>query len=199
MTRIKLCGLSRPEHVQWANEAGADYIGFVFARSRRMVTEEQASKLSALVDGRIQVVGVFVDAPLEQIVSLLDDKVIDLVQLHGSEDAGYIQALRRYTELPIIKALRNPTIDDLQSPSAVGADYLLLDSAQPGSGQCFDWTVAKACTIPFFLAGGLGVGNLHAAITGCNPFAVDLSSAVEISGLKDRQLMVEVVACAHRW
>lgn len=198
MTKIKICGLSRPEHIQWANEVLADYIGFVFAPSRRMVTEEQAIGLSGLVDPRIQVVGVFVDAPLGRIVSLIDKNVINLIQLHGNETAEYIHALRRCTTLPVIKALKAPSIDDFQSPSALAADYLLLDSAQPGSGRCFDWSVAKACTKPIFLAGGLAVENLEAAIACCHPFAVDLSSTVEVAGRKDRRRMHEVVACAHR-
>ena len=198
MTRIKICGLSLPEHVQWANEVLVDYVGFVFASSRRMVSEEQAIELSALVDPRIQVVGVFVDAPLGRIVSLSDKQVINLIQLHGNESAEYIHEIRRLTNLDVIKALRSPSVDDLQSPSAEAADYLLLDSAQPGSGRCFDWTVAKACSKPFFLAGGLGAHNLEDAIACCHPFAVDLSSAVEVSGRKDRFLMHQAVACAHR-
>lgn len=199
MTRIKICGLSKKEHILWANEVLPDYIGFVFAPSRRSVTIEQAINLRTLSDRRILAVGVFVDAPLAQIYSLLEKGVIDLVQLHGDESVQYIQALRMKTNLPIIKAFKNPKPSDLLSPLALAADYLLLDSKQPGSGQCFDWSVTKSCTKPFFLAGGLNVENLGSAIQSCKPYAVDLSSSVEVSGQKDQQRMAEVVACAHRW
>ena len=198
MTRIKICGLSKPEHILWANEVLPDYIGFVFAPSRRMVTEEQAVDLRQLVDRRILVVGVFVDAPLIQILSLLDKQVLDLIQLHGNESEQYIQSLRMHSGLPVIKALKDPTPLDLLSPAAFASDYLLLDSKQPGSGQCFDWSVAKACSRPFFLAGGLTMENLASAIQCCKPYAVDLSSGVEIEGQKNLQRMQQVVACAHR-
>ncbi|MDD3057362.1 MAG: phosphoribosylanthranilate isomerase [Sphaerochaeta sp.] len=199
MTRIKLCGLSKREHVLWANEVLPDFIGFVFATSKRRVTMEQALSLRALVDPRIQVVGVFVDEPQERILSLVAQQGIDLIQLHGEESADYIRTLRMRTRLPIIKALRNPSPHDFESPEALSSDYLLLDARQPGSGQSFDWSVTKACTKPFFLAGGLTPENLAQAITTCKPFAVDLSSGVERLGQKDRLRMHQAVACAHRW
>ena len=198
MTKIKICGLSKKEHIFWANEVLPDYIGFVFAPSRRSVTIEQAIELRALLDRRILAVGVFVDAPVAQIYSLLEKGVIDLIQLHGCESVHYIQALREHANIPIIKAFKDPKPSDLLCPSALVADYLLLDSKQPGSGQCFDWSVTNACSKPFFLAGGLTIENLGSAIQYCKPYAVDLSSSVEIAGQKDRKRMAEVVACAHR-
>ena len=105
MTKIKLCGLSRPEDIQAANRLRPDYVGFVFApKSRRYVTTTQAKALKEVLDEGIQTVGVFVDAPMDQVARLLHEGVIDVAQLHGHEEDGYIQMLRRQTERPIWQA-----------------------------------------------------------------------------------------------
>ena len=107
MTRIKFCGLTRPCDIEAANELKPDYIGFVFARkSKRYVDPAAAKELKALLDPEIKVVGVFVDEDLEKLADLLNNRVIDLAQLHGSEDEDYIRRLRQLTDKPIIKAFR---------------------------------------------------------------------------------------------
>ncbi|WP_332447559.1 phosphoribosylanthranilate isomerase [Sphaerochaeta sp.] len=194
MTKIKICGLRTPEHIQWANQLRPDYIGFVFAPSRRRVTHAEAAQLKHMLDDRILAVGVFVDARQTDILELAHKQVIDLIQLHGNESTAYINTLRTYTDLPIIKALRSPLSPILESP----ADYLLLDGKLPGSGQLADWSAAQHCKQPFFLAGGLHAGNLETAILSCSPFGVDLSSGVEIAGQKDRNLIAQVIEIAHR-
>ena len=107
MTRIKFCGLTRPCDIEAANELKPDYIGFVFARkSKRYVDPAAAKELKVLLDPEIKVVGVFVDEDLEKLADLLNNRVIDLAQLHGSEDEDYIRRLRQLADKPIIKAFR---------------------------------------------------------------------------------------------
>lgn len=197
MTRIKLCGLSRREHIEWANESDCDYLGFVFAPSRRQVSIEQAHILKSLVKPSIQVVGVFVDAPLDEVLAIARSGIIDMIQLHGNEDAHYLQALRKGCDKAIIKAVAAVNTKAVAQASTIACDYLLFDAQKAGSGVPFNWAVTKACTRPFFLAGGLNPLNLQQAIEETHPFAVDMSSGLELNGQKDRALMLQAVRIAH--
>jgi len=197
MTRIKLCGLTEENHILWANEAGCDYIGFVFAPSRRQVSFEKAKGLRKLLSSSILPVGVFADSPIEEILSLFRSNVISLVQLHGNEDESYILELKKYCPLPIIKAIDATNTISLRLALDSSADYLLLDAKKGGSGLSFDWDLAKICTRPYFLAGGLHPGNMKEAITKNRAYAVDLSSGLEEAGEKTRSLMLEATRVAH--
>ncbi len=197
MTRIKLCGLKEENHIHWANEAECDYIGFVFAPSRRQVSFEKAQGLRKLLSPSILPVGVFVDAPIEEILSLSNSEVISLIQLHGNEDESYIQELKRKCWLPIIKAIDATDKNALRLALGSSADYVLLDAKKGGSGVSFDWELTKSCTRPYFLAGGLNPANLKQAITRNHAFAVDLSSGLEEAGEKTRTLMLEATRIAH--
>lgn len=142
------------EDIEYANEVLPEFIGFVFApKSRRYVSFEQAKKLRGELDYRIAAVGVFVDEDIENIVRLVKDEVIDMVQLHGSEDNAYIAKLREMAEVPIIQAFK--IIDSYDAESAVlsDADFVLLDSGM-GTGKTFDWSLIKSINRPYFLAGG---------------------------------------------
>ncbi len=197
MTRIKLCGLKEEAHIHWANEAGCDYIGFVFAPSRRQVSFAKAKELSTLLLPSILAVGVFADAPIDDILALSRSRVISLVQLHGNEDESYIQELKKTCTLPIIKAIDATDKIALRLGMDCSADYLLLDAKRGGSGLSFDWDLTKDCSRPFFLAGGLHIGNLKEAITKTGAFAVDVSSGLEEAGEKARSLMLETTRVAH--
>lgn len=194
MTKIKLCGMQREEHIEWANESGCDYIGFVFAPSRRQISREVAADLRRRVNPAIAVVGVFVDEPVEHIIRIAEEGIIDLIQLHGREDEAYLRALRSVCSLPIIKAVCNPHTTVVESSTA---DYILLDGAKGGSGKMFDWRQASGYDKPIFLAGGLHAGNLENAIRTVCPYAVDMSSGLEERGEKQRHLMVQATAIAH--
>ncbi|MGD9927657.1 MAG: phosphoribosylanthranilate isomerase [Sphaerochaeta sp.] len=194
MTKIKLCGMQREEHIEWANEAGCDYIGFVFAPSRRQISRAVAADLRKRVSSSISVVGVFVDESIEHIARIADEGTIDLIQLHGSEDEVYLQTLRSVCSLPIIKAVCNPHTTVVESSTA---DYFLLDGAKGGSGKVFDWRQASGYDKPIFLAGGLHAGNLEKAIRTVCPYAVDMSSGLEEHGEKQRHLMLQATAIAH--
>jgi len=185
MTKVKICGLSRPCDIDAVNAASPNYIGFVFAESKRKVTLPQAAELRKALSPGIIPVGVFVDESIENILSVVAAGAIDIVQLHGAADEVYIQKLKSLTDKPIIKAIAVQKMGDVQKWSATAADYLLLDHKGGGTGQSFDWDIIGETPKPYFLAGGLGVGNIIEAIQKTTPYAVDVSSGVETENAKD--------------
>ena len=195
--KLKFCGLTREADIRAANETRPDYIGFVFAESRRRVTDEQVARLRALLSPGIQAVGVFVNDDPTHIALLANRGVIDLIQLHGSESAAYIQRLRTMTAAPIICALRVGKQTDIKQAESNLVDFLLLDTytkdAYGGSGRTFDWSLIGAVEKPYFLAGGIDESNLSRALrTGA--YALDLSSGIETDGVKDETKMRRVAA-----
>lgn len=189
MTKIKLCGLTRPNDIEAVNELMPEYIGFVFAKnSRRYISPEEASKLKKMLNPKIKAVGVFVNEKINTVASLLNKGVIDLAQLHGTEDDRYIEKLRSFTFKPIIKAFQVRTSDDIRGAQSSKADFILLDSGK-GSGQSFDWELIKNISRPYFLAGGLDSENITTAVRSLKPYAVDLSSGIETDGVKDKKKM----------
>ena len=200
MTKIKLCGLSRPCDIEAANALKPDYTGFVFAgKSRRYVSPELARALRKGLDPEIRAVGVFVREEPEAVAALLNDGVIDIAQLHGGEDEAYIRRLRALTGRPLIQAFRIDSAADLGRARASSVDGILLDNGAGGTGAAFDWTLLRGFDRPYFLAGGLEPGNVAEAVRALRPFAVDVSSGIETDGLKDFNKMkafVEAVRAA---
>lgn len=198
MTRIKLCGLTRPCDIQWANALLPDYIGFVFARkSRRWVSPEEAKALREGLDADIRAVGVFVNASPEAVAALLNNDVIDMAQLHGNEDEAYIRSLRRLTDKPLIQAFRVDGPADLERACQSAADHILLDNGPGGTGAAFDWALLKDFDRPYILAGGLEPGNVAQAVRAIHPFAVDVSSGIETGGVKDVMKMTAFVSAVR--
>lgn len=198
MTRIKLCGITELDTMDAVNELKPEYIGFVFAKkSKRFLTPETAGELKKRLAPGIQAVGVFVDAPMEQVADLLNKGVIDIAQLHGREDEAYIQRLRCLTDKPIIKAFVISGREDIVSIQECSADYVLVDSGA-GSGKAFDWSLTKEIRRPFFLAGGLDAENVGEAVRQIHPYAVDVSSGIETEGRKDKEKMTAFVAAVRR-
>lgn len=198
MTKIKLCGLTRPEDIQAANELLPEYIGFVFApKSHRYVSPEQATALRKLLAPGIIAVGVFVNEAPEAVAELLNRGIIDMAQLHGNEDAAYLQRLRALTGKPLIRAFRVKTQQDIASAEESEADYVLLDSGA-GTGTVFDWTLLQAVRRPYFLAGGLDPSNAARAVREFHPYAVDVSSGIETDGRKDPIKMAEFVSAVRK-
>ncbi len=194
MVKIKICGLSRECDIDFANEAKLDYVGFVFANSRRKITKEQAYILKKKLNSDIKSVGVFVNEDINFILELLNENIIDIIQLHGHEDEKYMLELKRKTDNPIIKAITVDKKDFISNFSTTFADYLLLDSGSGGTGVKFDWNLLdKKIKKPFFLAGGIDAENVEQAIKLINPFAIDISSGVETNGYKDRYKILEIV------
>ena len=206
MARIKICGLSRPEDIEYVNEALPDYCGFIIQvpASRRNVTAEQLCRLRERLSDRILSVGVFVNADPALPEALLKDGVIDIAQLHGQENERYVKQLREKTGKTVIKAFPVAAQGDLERAFSSCADMVLLDHGKGGTGETFDWAVlekyragGKEPEKPFFLAGGLGPDNISEAVRRCRPFGVDLSSAVETDGKKDREKIMAAVAAVR--
>lgn len=189
-TRIKFCGLTRPEDVRLAVELGVDYVGLVFAPgSPRRLSHESAHRLRALVPEEIAVVALVMDNPRQDIEEIIEALRPDLLQFHGSEDDVSCSAFG----IPFLKAVAMGADADADAaaslfPSAYG---LLLDGHGPGeaggSGQRFDWTRTPGSTqTRFFLAGGLCADNVGLAIRTARPWGVDVSSGIEQApGIKD--------------
>lgn len=199
MTKIKLCGLTRPCDIAWANELRPDYIGFVFAKkSKRYAAPELAAQLKALLNPEIQAVGVFVNEDVDTVAELLRAGIIDVAQLHGKEDESYIAALRAKTDKPIFKAFRIDSEADVAKANASSADLVLLDSGNGGTGTVFDWQLLQGIARPYFLAGGLHPGNIGEAIKALKPFGVDVSSGIETDGLKNQAKMAQFVQVVRK-
>ncbi|MGN0405446.1 MAG: phosphoribosylanthranilate isomerase [Bariatricus sp.] len=190
MVKVKVCGLRREEDIAMANAFRPDFVGFVFADSRRKVDEETAKMLRMKLREDISAVGVFVNEKRENIYSLCKQGIIQMVQLHGDEDEAYIKELKNYLpEIPVIKAVRVRSKEQILEAEKSGCDYLLLDTyvkeMYGGSGKAFDKSIIPELEKPYFLAGGLNASNVMDNIRACHPYAVDVSSAVETDGWKD--------------
>lgn len=180
MTKVKICGLSTVEAVETAVLAGADYIGFVFAESKRQVSLEQAHELAKLVTGKTKIVGVFVSPSLEDLEQAIGQVPLDIVQIHGTFDEVLIPKI----SVPVIRAIQ---LSDQEAKVTSPADFLLFDAPVAGSGRTFDWDLLKDQKIQqdFFIAGGLTVDNVRQARETFQPYALDVSSGVETDGRKD--------------
>lgn len=199
MTKIKLCGLSRECDIEVANGLKPEYIGFVFApKSRRYVSRKTAAMLKDKLYPDIKTVGVFVNEQPEIVAGLLRDGIIDIAQLHGTETEDYIRRLRMQTQKQIIKAFRINTAQDVLNAKRSSADYVLLDSGAGGTGTTFDWNLIGQIDRPYFLAGGLGIGNVADAVRTLKPYAVDVSSGIETDGWKDKRKMQEFVTIIRK-
>jgi phosphoribosylanthranilate isomerase len=197
MTKIKLCGLSRPCDIEAANRVKPEYIGFVFAqKSKRYVAPEDAAALKQLLAPEIKAVGVFVDETPETIADLLNRGVIDIAQLHGHESEDDIRRLRALTDRPIIRAFRVATQQDVAAARQSTADYILLDSGA-GTGKVFDWSLLQDVGRPYFLAGGLSPDNVGEAVAALHPYAADVSSGIETDGVKDETKMAAFAAAVR--
>lgn len=188
--KIKLCGLRRPEDMEAANELRPDYIGFIFAKkSKRYVSPEEAASLKKLLHPDILAVGVFVNEQLKTVADLLSSGVIDMAQLHGGEDEAYLEALRRLTDRPLIKAFSVKGEEDIRSACRSTADLVLLDAGEGGTGTAFDRELLQNMNRPYLLAGGLDASTVGEAVKRWRPYGVDVSSGIETDGYKDAEKM----------
>ena len=182
MTKVKICGLSTKEAVETAVSAGADYIGFVFAPSKRQVTLEEAAELAKLIPVNVKKVGVFVSPSRAELLEAIEKVGLDLVQVHGQVADELFEDLP-CSSIQAVQVDREGLVPNSQ------ADYLLFDAPVAGSGQTFDWGKLDTAELaqPFFIAGGLKEDNVAKAIQHFTPYAVDVSSGVETDEQKDHE------------
>lgn len=224
MTRIKLCGLTRIQDIEIANKLKPEYIGFIFwDRSSRNVSAIQAARLKGKLDPEIKAVGVFVNAPAEQVISYYNVGIIDIAQLHGNENEEYIKKLHD-AGLTVIKAFKmkktgeninlagnadietpeKPTgnaitetygksTDDVITEAVKSSADYIMFDPGKGEGATFNWQLIKGIKREFFLAGGLIPENIEKAVETVQPFAVDVSSGIETNGHKDPDKMAAFV------
>ena len=195
MTKIKICGLSRPCDIEHVNEAKPDFCGFIInvSKSKRNVSPDTVRQLVKNLSPDVKPVGVFVNAPMAEIAALTEDGTLAYVQLHGKEDEAYIAALREKIHVPIIQAFKVTCPEDVAHAQQSSADYILLDNGSGGTGKTFDWSHLQSITRPYILAGGLGPDNLAKAVSQLAPWGVDLSSGVETDGFKDKNKVLAAV------
>ena len=209
MQKIKLCGMMKPCDIEYANRVKPDLVGFIFANTRRKISAAQAKQFREALDAEIPAVGVFVNEDISVITSLMQNGCIDLIQLHGEEDADYIRRLREVCDVPVIKAVKVQTVEQIRQAAALPVDYLLLDTYRKGvlggTVEAFDWELLRETKAaagdaaegelfgkPYFLAGGLHAGNLREAAA-LGSYGLDVSSGIETDGSKDFTKMVEVM------
>lgn len=184
-TEIKICGLTRLEDVIAVNRFGADYAGFVFyKKSKRYVDSYKAGELIELLRSDIKSVGVFLDEPIDSVISTARISGVEMIQLHGHESDEYVEYVKRTLGRPVIKAYKASEEDALEKAALSNADYVMIDSGA-GTGKKFDWSILKDFKRDYFLAGGLDPESVGEAIRLLDPFAVDVSSGVETDGIKD--------------
>ncbi len=185
MTKIKICGLMTPQDAQYVNAVQPDFAGMILSPGfRRTVTRETAAAIREALDAAIPAVGVFVDADPADIAAYVNSGIIQTVQLHGHEDAAYIEKLRQMTDAQIFQAFRIRSAADVQQAKQSAADMILLDSGT-GTGRVFDWSLLSDIRRPYLLAGGLHPGNVAEAVAALHPAGVDVSSGAETDGSKD--------------
>jgi phosphoribosylanthranilate isomerase len=203
--RVKFCGITNLEDAECAVEVGAWAIGLNhWPGSPRRVDPEAASEIAAAVRRRIELVGVFVNQPLDEIARAVEDEHLTMVQLHGDEGLSFCNEVARRTGAKVIKALRVRSTADVEAARAYRTDFHLFDAYTPaapgGTGESFDWELVgqRTTKVPAILAGGLRPDNVAEAIAVARPFAVDVASGIERApGRKDHNLMADFVRRAR--
>lgn len=195
---VKICGITSEEDGLLAVGMGADAVGFLFAPSPRRVSPTTAAEIARRLPPEILTVGVFRDEDPRNVVRIADRARLRAVQLHGHESPSETRRVREQVGT-VIKAFRAGS-EELEQARHYGADIVLVDAEQPGSGNVFDWALAEraAGSVPVLVAGGLNPGNVAAAIAKTRPWGVDVSTGVESSpGQKDPRLVRDFIAAAR--
>ena len=209
--KVKMCGISKIETIPAVIEANPDYMGLVFAPSKRQVTVDQAKTLveelhkqyanrynrdveqysnqTLIHQEFIKTVGIFVNETLDNLVTIATEVNLDAVQLHGDEDEAFIQSLKERTNVEVWKAVQIRSAADAEAWIDSSADMLLFDAyhkdERGGTGEVFDWSSLDEFERPFMLAGGIDSTNVARAIRTVRPYGIDISSGIETEGVKD--------------
>ena len=209
--KVKMCGISKVETIPAVVDAKPDYMGLVFAPSKRQVTVDQAKTLveelhkqyanrynrdaeqysnqTLIHQEFIKTVGIFVNETLDNLVTIATEVNLDAVQLHGDEDEAFIQSLKERTNVEVWKAVQIRSAADAEAWIDSSADMLLFDAyhkdERGGTGEVFDWSCLDEFERPFMLAGGIDSTNVARAIRTVRPYGIDISSGIETDGVKD--------------
>lgn len=218
MTKVKICGLTRKEDIEFVNELLPEYVGFVFAKSKRQVSPDKAKELISLLNENIQTVGVFQDEDIDKVKNIAECLDLDIIQLHGTENGDYVKKLYPFI---VWKSLSIDAADYLECEellknrvdfhqknidklSEYEIDALLVDSSvkgvKGGTGISFNWNILNNLVLnkKLILAGGLSSENIEKAIEKAKPYAVDVSSGVEEDGIKNYSKMKSFIEKARK-
>ena len=200
--KVKMCGISKVETIPAIVDAKQDYMGLVFAPSKRQVTVEQAKTLVEELHKQyavrynsetIKTVGVFVNETVENLLKIAEEVKLDVIQLHGDEDESFIQILKEQSNVEVWKAIQVRSAADAEKWIDSSADMLLFDAyhkdERGGTGEVFDWSSLDEFERPFMLAGGIDSTNVARAIRTVRPYGLDISSGIETEGVKDNEKM----------
>jgi phosphoribosylanthranilate isomerase len=207
--QVKVCGITRLEDAELAVELGAWAVGMVFYEpSPRRCSREQALRITSALRKRVELCGVFVNAPLDEVVAAVDELGLTLLQLHGDEGPAYCAEAGHRSGARVIKAVQVSSVGEVRDVERFHTDYHLLDARastpgreglRGGTGESFDWSLlaARRSTVPLILSGGLRADNVVSALTEASrqgpratPFAVDTASGTEAApGRKDPELL----------
>ena len=200
--KIKMCGISKMETIPAIVDAKPDYMGLVFAPSKRQVTVDQAKTLVEELHKQyavrynsetIKTVGVFVNETVENLLKIAEEVKLDVIQLHGDEDEFFIQILKEQSNVEVWKAVQVRSAADAEKWIDSSADMLLFDAyhkdERGGTGEVFDWSSLDEFERPFMLAGGIDSTNVARAIRTVRPYGIDISSGIETNGVKDDEKM----------
>ena len=200
--KVKMCGISKVETIPAIVDAKPDYMGLVFAPSKRQVTVEQAKILVEELHKQyavrynsetIKTVGVFVNETVENLLKIAEEVKLDVIQLHGDEDESFIQILKEQSNVEVWKAVQVRRATDAEKWIDSSADMLLFDAyhkdERGGTGEVFDWSSLDEFERPFMLAGGIDSTNVARAIRTVRPYGIDISSGIETEGVKDDEKM----------
>ena len=200
--KVKMCGISKVETIPAIVDAKPDYMGLVFAPSKRQVTVDQAKTLVEELHKQyavrynsetIKTVGVFVNETVENLLKIAEEVKLDVIQLHGDEDESFIQILKEQSNVEVWKAIQVRSAADAEKWIDSSADMLLFDAyhkdERGGTGEVFDWSSLDEFERPFMLAGGIDSTNVARAIRTVRPYGIDISSGIETEGVKDDEKM----------
>lgn len=179
---IKICGITKLSEIEDLNELKPDYIGFVFAKSKRQIDGKTACRLKENLDKDVKTVGVFLNNTEEDILNVLKEVELDVIQLHGDENNNFIDSLKKKVKCDIWKAVSISTKEEMDKAMRYNVGTLLLDGSNPGSGIAFDWKTLRDINLNkrIFLAGGINEENVLEGIRVVKPYGIDTSSGVEI-------------------
>lgn len=197
MSLIKFCGLFRDDDIAYVNKLKPDFIGFVFAESRRKISIEKSLHLKSMLDKNIKSVGVFLNNTYDEIVNICSQNIIDIIQIHGNISDEFINEIKLKTNIPVILAANITEVNNILALEKSKADYVLLDSKKAGSGRQFDYNLLNQAlkngfTRQYFIAGGININNIEEVMK-YNPYCIDISSGIEKDGIKDYYLMEEII------
>lgn len=204
MIKVKICGLRIKSDINIVNELKPDFVGFVFAKSKRQVSKEEVISLTKNLDKSIKTVGVFVNENIENILNIANSCKLDYIQLHGDETKQYIENIKKLSSVKIIKAFRIKDSESIKEiynfeETDLKTDYYLVDAFQEGvyggTGKTINLNLIEPLinNKKIILAGGLTSTNVESYIYKTKPFAVDISGGVETNGYKDYDKIKEFI------